>query len=107
MITDQPRSEQSSNPPGFGPQRTAFGMSRDRGRRLEVVLAMRSGGVITVIDEQAEDVTEPGLAAYAAELGRQVAAGEGREFSDGWSASAQRSWVNLAEVTAYSVRPSK
>src|SRR5215212_1275495 len=36
MNNDQPRMEQSPPSVGFGPQRPAFGMSRDRGRRLEI-----------------------------------------------------------------------
>lgn len=105
MFTEQTRLEQSSTPPGFGPQRMAFGMSRDRGRRLEIVLAMRGGGLLTVYDEVDDEVTEGALHQYAEALGSQIAAGMTRTFGDSWGATGQRSWVNLAEVSGFVVRP--
>lgn len=105
-MSDQPRSEQQL-PPGFGPQRPAFGMSRDRGRRLEIVFALRSGGVINVNHEVADDISEELVNQIAEELAAQVKAGEVRSFADSWGTTGSRAWVNLADVAAFSVRPAR
>jgi hypothetical protein len=106
MNTQQPRSEQQPTA-GFGAQRPAFGMSRDRGRRLEIVLALRSGGVINVNHEIEQDITEELVQAFAEELKAQVKAGVVRGFVDSWSTTGSHAWVNLADVSAFSVRPAR
>jgi hypothetical protein len=107
MTANEPRLEESSAPPGFGPQRTAFGMTRDRGRRLEIVLTMRGGGLLTVYDELDEEITEEAIQQYAETLGAEVTGGKSRTFSDSWGATGQRSWISLAEVTGFAVRPAR
>src|SRR5215210_5227026 len=93
--------------PGFGLKRPTFGLSREREDRLELVLAMRGGGIINVFDDLAEDVSEERLEAYAADLATRIANGETRAFSDAWTATGQHSWVNLGEVVAFTVRQAK
>lgn len=105
MSNKQPRLEQSSAPPGFGPQRTSFGMTRDRGRRLEIVLTLRGGGLLTVYDEVQDEITEEAVQQYAEALASDVTAGKSRTFVDSWGATAQRSWMSLGEVTGFAVRP--
>src|SRR5215213_4455755 len=107
MNNDQPRMEQSPPSVGFGPQRPAFGMSRDRGRRLEIVFALRSGGIVTVYQEVEDDITEEVTERCTAELSAQIKAGADRTFSDSWGSTGPRSWVNLADAAAFFVRPAR
>ena len=106
MNPEQPRSEHQGTA-GFGAQRPAFGMTRDRGRRLEIVLAFRSGGVITLNHEVEEDITEGLVKTFAEELRVQVKNAEVRSFVDSWSTTGSHSWVNMADVSAFSVRPAR
>ena len=41
------------------------------------------------------------------ELSKEIAAAKTRSFSDAWSATGQKSWVNLAEVVGFSLRQAK
>lgn len=85
-----------------------FGLTKHRTTRLELIFVLKSGAHMTVFHETGEPVTEESLAAFARELAAQVASQpEERLFVDDWNASAQRAWVNLAEVAAFSVRPAK
>ena len=106
MTTTQPRAEQQ-NTPGFGVRPAAFGMTRDRGRRLEIVFAFRSGGAINVTHEMADDITEELIKSFAEELKGQVKSGEVRAFADSWSTTGSCAWVNLGDVSAFSVRPAR
>ena len=100
------QSEGSSAPRvGFG--RPTFGMTRDLGKRLEVTFSLKSGATITTVDEVEESLTADVVADYAKQLTRDIAEGKPRTFQDGWSQSGQSAWVNLAEVVAFSLRPSK
>ena len=93
--------------PGFGLKRPTFGLSRERENRLELVLAMRGGGIINVFDDLDEEITAERLEAYAADLATRIANGETRAFSDAWTATGQHSWVNLGEVVAFTVHKAK
>ncbi len=106
-VNQQQLSEDAPGGPGLGLKRPTFGLSRDRVNRLELVLAMRGGGVINVFEELEDEVTAERLEQYGAELATQIANGETRAFVDAWSATGQRSWVNLGEVTAFTVRQAK
>ena len=82
-------------------------MSRDLGKRVEVTLALKGGSSIVAIDEIEESLTADVLADYAKQLTRDVAEGKPRSFADGFGTSGQHTWVNLGEVVAFSLRPSK
>jgi hypothetical protein len=100
------QSEGSSGP-RLGIGRPAFGMARDLGKRLEITFVLKSGGLITAIEELDESLSAEVLADYAKQLTRDLAEGRPRTFVDGWVASGQHAWVNLAEVVAFSLRPAK
>ena len=106
-IVNQQLSEDAPAGPGFGLKRPTFGLSRERMNRVEVVLAMRGGGVINVFDQIEGEVTEEGLDQYARELTEQIRSGQSKSFADSWQSTGQRSWVNLGEVTAFTVRQDK
>ena len=106
-IAKQQLTEDKPAAPGFGLKRATFGLSRDKVNRVELVLAVRGGGVINVFEELAKEVTAETLDQYARELADQIAAGQSRAFTDTWSATGQRSWINLGEVTAFTVRQAK
>jgi hypothetical protein len=106
-VNQQQLSEDTPAGPGLGLKRPTFGLSRERINRLELVLAIRGGGVINVFDELDDEVTEERLETYSNELAEQIAAGKTRAFADSWTATGQRSWVNLGEVTAFTVRQAK
>jgi hypothetical protein len=93
--------------PQFGPTRPTFGLARDQGRRVEVSFAMRNGGTLTVLEEMEDPLTDEMLQSYSEQLAKEIASGEARTFTDGWSATGQRAWVLLREVVAFSVRPAK
>ena len=100
------QSEGSSAPRvGFG--RPTFGMTRDLGKRLEVSFVLKNGGSLTAVEEIPESLTEAVLADYAKQLSRDIAEGKPRTFVDSWGTSGQHAWINLGEVVAFSLRPSK
>ncbi len=93
--------------PAYGLKRPTFGLSREAIHRVELVLAMRGGGVMSVLTDLGDEITEERLGDFSKELATQIAASETRSFSDAWSATGQRAWVNLGEVVAFSVRQAK
>lgn len=107
FLNQQQLSEDAPAGPEFGLKRATFGLSRGRVNRLELVLAMRGGGVINVFEELSDEATPDRLEAYAAELATQIANNETRSFTDAVSATGQRSWVNLGEVSAFTIRQAK
>ena len=96
-----------SGAPGFGVGRPTFGMVKDQGKRLEISLALKNGGLLTATEELGDDLTEESVKEFSEQLARDVASGTTRTFSDSWNTSGQRAWVNLGEVVAFSVRPAK
>jgi hypothetical protein len=100
------RSEGSSTHT-FGVGRPAFGMARDQGRRVEISFALKNGGLLTVVEELEDNLSESLMRRYGEQLTRDVAEGKPRSFSDSWTASSQYAWVDLSEVAAFSLRPAK
>jgi hypothetical protein len=107
QTTNQQHAEDRSAGLGLGLKRPAFGLSREKAFRLELVLAMRGGGVLNIFEELSEEVTAERLAQYAEDIAAQIKSGGTRTFSDAWTATGQRAWVNLGEVTAFTVRQAK
>jgi hypothetical protein len=93
--------------PRLGIGRPTFGMTRDQGKRVEVSLALKNGGSIVAVDELAESLSADVLADYAKGLTKDIAEGKPRTFTDSWNSTGQFVWVNLSEVVAFSLRPSK
>lgn len=93
--------------PRFGVGRPTFGLVKDQGKRLEISLALKNGGLLTVTEELADDLTEDRVKEFSEQLAKDVAGGATRTFSDAWNASGQRAWVDLGEVVAFSIRPAK
>ena len=71
------------------------------------MLAFRSGGVINVNHELEDDITEEQVKAFAEELKAQVKSGDVRGFVDSWSTTGSHAWVNMGDVSAFSVRPAR
>jgi hypothetical protein len=107
QTTNQQLSEDRPAGLGLGLKQPVFGLSREKAFRLELVLAMRGGGVINVFEELSEEVSAERLAEYAETIAAQIKGAETRTFSDAWTATGQRAWVNLGEVTAFTVRQAK
>lgn len=107
MDTRNQLSENTPAAPGFGLRKPAFGLSRERISRIELVLALRGGALVNVFEELGDEVNAERLDAYANELAEQIAGGKGRSFADAWSSTGQRSWINLGEVTAFTIRQAK
>jgi|GEM_PF-2910969 hypothetical protein len=105
MAGREPRSEQPARP-SFGMSHPPFGLSKGAGHRVELMFALRSGGTIAAFHDLGSELTEESFERYVRELRDQVASGKGvATFSDAWSATGGQSWVNLAEVIAFSARP--
>ncbi|MGE3267297.1 MAG: hypothetical protein AB7P40_01025 [Chloroflexota bacterium] len=98
---------EGASTPGLGIGRPTFGMTRDQGKRVEVSLSLKSGSTVIVVEELDEALTADILADYAKGLSKDIAEGRPRSFVDSWGSSGQHAWVNLGEVVAFSLRPSK
>ncbi|MCC6177905.1 MAG: hypothetical protein IT305_21605 [Chloroflexi bacterium] len=95
---------------GSGPRfgaRPTFGMARDQSRRIEIAFALKQGGMLTVVEELDDAVSEEVITQFGEQLAQDVAKGAPRTFSDGWHNSGQRAWVNLGDVVAFSLRPAR
>jgi hypothetical protein len=93
--------------PAAGLKGPTFGLARERLNRLEVGLALRGGGSLTLFVELDSEVSPEAVEAFAAELAEGVAGSQSRTFVDSSTATGQRSWVNLGEVVAFSVRQAR
>lgn len=100
---------QSEGPsaPGLGLGRPRFGLARDQGKRIEVALTLKQGGLVTVVEELGEPLSAEVVAEYGKQLAKDIAEGRPRTFTDSWGASGQHAWVNLGDVVAFSLRPAK
>jgi hypothetical protein len=107
QITGQSGATNKRETPGFGTGRPTFGLVKDQGKRVEVSFALKNGGMLTVVEELGDDLTEEKVHTYSDQLAKDIAGGTMRTFSDSWNASGQQAWINLGEVVAFSVRPAK
>lgn len=86
----------------------AFGLSRPRTTRIEINFVFKNGGALIVFQDTGQPVTEESLDAFARELSEQLGnRPQQRVFADDWDATGQRAWVNLAEVSGFSLRPAR
>ncbi len=103
----QPHSQAQSREPAL-PGRVPFGLARGPGHRIELMFALRQGGVLAVSHELGEPVTAESLDRFCSELREAVAAGKDWvDFADGWSDTGQRAYLNLAEVVGFTARPAR
>jgi hypothetical protein len=100
-------AQNQGDAPRLGLGRPTFGMTRDQGKRIEVSLAFKNGGSIVAVEELDESLSADVVADYAKQLQKDIAEARPRTFSDAWSATGQFVWVDLGEVVAFSLRPSK
>jgi hypothetical protein len=89
-------------------QRPAFGINKEASHRIELQFALKSGGNLGAMHDFGSEISEESFERFVKELQEQVASGKGVvTFADGWSDSGARAWINLAEVAAFSARPSR
>jgi len=87
---------------------TPFGISRSPSQRIELVFALRNGGVLALTHDLGAPVSAESLDKFCTELRQSVgSAGDWREFGDAWSGSGQRSYVQLSEVIGFTARPAR
>ena len=103
----EPRLDAESREPAL-PGRVPFGIARGPGNRIELVFALRQGGMLAVSHDLGAPVTAESLDRYCAELRQAVEAGkEWWSFEDAWSGSGQRAFVQLGEVVGFTARPAR
>ncbi|HLH25448.1 MAG TPA: hypothetical protein VK066_23255 [Chloroflexota bacterium] len=87
---------------------TPFGISRSPSQRVELVFALRNGGVLAVTHDLGTPVTAESLERFCTELRQSLGgAGDWREFGDAWAGTGQRSYVQLSEVIGFTARPAR
>jgi hypothetical protein len=87
---------------------TPFGISRSPSQRIELVFALRNGGVLAVTHDLGTPVTAETLDKFCAELRQSVGTeGDWREFGDAWAGTGQRAYVQLSEVIGFTARPAR
>ncbi len=102
-----PHSQGQTREPSL-PGRVPFGLARGPGQRVELMFALRQGGVLAVSHELGEAVTAESLDRFCRELREAVAAGKDWvDFADSWSDTGQRAYLNLAEVVGFTARPAR
>ena len=102
-----PRLESESREPAL-PGRVPFGIARGPGNRVELVFALRQGGVLAVNHELGEALTAEALDRYCNELREAVTGGrEWRAFADAWGGTGQRAFLQLGEVVGFTARPAR
>ena len=107
MRKSTPRLETESREQGTA-GRVPFGMSRGPGPRIELVFALRNGGVLAVTHDLGSPVTADTLDRYCGELRQAAAAGKDwGEFADSWSGTGQRAYIQLGEVVGFTARPAR
>ncbi len=107
MRKNTPRLETESRESGAG-GRVPFGMSRGPGSRVELVFALRNGGMLAVTHDLGGQVNVDTLDRYCTELRQAVAAGQDwGEFADSWGGTGQRAYIQLSEVVGFTARPAR
>ena len=102
-----PQSESESREQPL-PGRVPFGIARGTGQRIELVFALKQGGMLAVSHDLGTSVTSETLDRYCEELRQAVAAGKDwMQFADSWGGSGQRAYVHLSEVVGFTVRPAR
>jgi hypothetical protein len=102
-----PQLESESREPAL-PGRVPFGIARGPGNRIELVFALRQGGVLAVSHDLGASVTADSLDRFCKELREAVEAGKDWwQFADAWGGSGQRAFVNLGEVVGFTARPAR
>ncbi|HZU05293.1 MAG TPA: hypothetical protein VFB73_04920 [Chloroflexota bacterium] len=102
-----PKLESESRPAG-APGPLPFGLSRGPGQRIELVFALRNGGMLAVTHDLGTPVTAETLDRYCAELREAVAAGKDWwQFADSWGGTGQRAFLQLSEVIGFTARPAR
>jgi hypothetical protein len=87
---------------------TPFGISRSPSQRVELVFALRNGGMLALTHDMGAPVSAETLDKFCAELRQAVGAGDDwREFGDAWAGTGQRSYVQLGEVIGFTARPAR
>jgi hypothetical protein len=88
--------------------RVAFGISRSASQRIELVFALRQGGVLAVTHDLGAPVTSDTLDRYCAELRDAVEKGKDWwQFADSWGGTGQRAYVHLEHVVGFTARPAR
>ncbi len=102
-----PRLESGSQGAGL-PGRAPFGIARSSSQRVELVFALRNGGVLAVTHDLGAPATAEALDRYCAELREMVAAGKDwAQFADAWGSTGQRAYIQLGEVIGFTARPAR
>lgn len=106
MSASLPPYGQGSSSAPFGMSRPTFGLSKGTGHRVEVVFSLKGGGTLGALHDLGSELTEESFGSFVMELQEQVVRGQGvASFSDAWSSSGSRAWVDLSQVSGFSVRP--
>ncbi len=85
-----------------------FGISRVPSQRIELVFALRNGGMLALTHDMGTAVTAETLDRFCAELRQEVALeGQWRDFGDAWVGTGQRAFVLLGEVIGFTARPAR
>jgi hypothetical protein len=108
MPRRRPPQLESESRPADAPGPLPFGLSRGPGQRIELVFALRNGGMLAVTHDLGAPVTAETLDRYCAELREAVAAGkEWWQFADSWGGTGQRAFLQLSEVIGFTARPAR
>src|SRR5947209_1021221 len=105
--TNRPHQQAESRQPAL-PGRVPFGIARGSGHRIEVVFALRQGGLLSVNHNLDDAVSAETLDRFCAELREAIAGGkEWRAFADAWDSTGQRAYVFLGDVVGFTARPAR
>jgi hypothetical protein len=85
-----------------------FGISRAPSQRIELVFALRGGGMLALTHDMGVAVTAENLEGFCAELRQEIGQqGQWRDFGDAWAGTGQRAFVLLDEVIGFTARPAR